>query len=534
MPATDVRLYTVLHKVKNTLNSYSFIDMAIFFIVVLFINRSTSLIAAMLRKAVSIIIFTLAVFIAWLLVNTFSFKSKQRHYPPVKKVEIPRTAVRNFAGLLNLPTVSYDDPPAIDTAAFNHLDSFLIENYTKIHEKLIKKTINRYSYIFKWEGADKTLSPVILTAHTDVVPAPDENADMWKAPPFAGRIVDKMIIGRGAIDDKANVAGILEAVEYLLKKGYEPQRTIYFAFGHDEEIGGNSGAADIVRELNKEGVRPAFVLDEGYAITEGLVPGILTPLAMIGIAEKGFVSFRLSIELTGGHSSMPGDETAIGVLTEAITRLKEHPFPARITEPVNLFMEYAGPEMRFAEKLVFANRGLLKRAIINAYLQSSATRPLVRTSMVPTVFHSGMKNNVIPLQAEAVINLRLLPGMSEEKAGERLRKIINDDRINIERLPFHSEPGKVAGTQTFGYETIDKSIKEVFPEVITAPNLVMSATDGRYYEEICDNVYRFVPIRINQDNINSIHGINEQIAVDDFEDAVRFYIRLIQNAGGSN
>ncbi|MCK5209761.1 MAG: M20/M25/M40 family metallo-hydrolase, partial [Cyclobacteriaceae bacterium] len=209
--------------------------------------------------------------------------------------------------------------------------------------------------------------------------------------------------------------------------------------------------------------------------------------------------------------------------------LESNPFPPEITEPVQQFLEFVGPEMRFQEKLVFANSGLFKSVIMGIYQQSSPGRAVIQTTMVPTVFNSGIKDNVIPSSASTTINFRILPGLSIEQLMRRVSGIIDDDRIEITLKDNHNEASKVSGTSSKGYSIIDQSIKEVFPDVITVPNLVIAATDGRYYGELCDNVYRFLPIRLNPDNIKAMHGINENIPVDEFEDAVRFYVQLIQN-----
>lgn len=483
----------------------------------------------MLKKILSFIIFILVTFVSYLLFNTYTFKSKQINYTPVEKIEISDSAIHHLSDAIKIKTISPEDPDDFDSLQFSDFIEFLTSTYPLVEKILTKKIISEYSIIYKWQGSNAQLQPVILAAHTDVVPVPEENVDNWTVPPFSGEIENGILWGRGTMDDKVSVIGILEAVEHLLREGHTPERTIYLAFGHDEEIGGLNGAKSIVNYLKQQGIRAEFALDEGFAITRGLVPGVLTDVALIGIAEKGFASLILSVEMDGGHSSMPNDETAIKVIANAITSLENNPFQAEITAPVQQFLEHVGPEMRFQEKLVFANSKLFNSIIIGIYQKTGPGRAVVQTTMVPTVFDSGVKDNVIPSTASATINFRILPGLTIAQLMHHVSEAINDERIQITLKEFHSEASKVSSTNSTSYSLINRSIKEIYPNMITVPNLVIAATDGRYYENISENVYRFLPIRLNPDNIKAMHGINENIPVDEFEDAVRFYVQLIQN-----
>lgn len=483
----------------------------------------------MFKKTLSFIIFIFVLSVAYLLYNVFSFSSKQIEYKEAERIEISDSAIHHLSKAITIKTISPENPVDFDSTQFVQFSNFLSATYPLIEENLIKNTINQFSYLYKWQGSDEQLKPAILLAHSDVVPVPEEDVKEWTAPPFSGDIKDGILWGRGTMDDKVSVIGILEAVEHLLKAGFKPKRTIYLAIGHDEEIGGQLGAKSIVKYLKQERIQAEFVLDEGFAITRGLVPGVLTDVALIGIAEKGFASLTLSVKLEGGHSSMPNSETAIKVIANAITKLENKPFAAEITEPVQQFLEHAGPEMRFQEELVFANSKLFRSIILGIYQKTNTGRALVQTTMVPTVFNSGIKDNGIPSSASATINFRILPGLSIDRLITHVSSVIDNDRIKISLKDFHSEASKVSSTSSESYSLIYKSIKEIFPTVITVPNLVIGATDGRYYEEISENVYRFLPIRLNLDNIKAIHGIDEKITVEEFEDAVRFYVQLLKN-----
>ena len=483
----------------------------------------------MLKKILSFIIFILVVFSAYLLFKTFSFKSKQINYEAAEIINISDSAIHHLARAIQIKTISPEDPQDFDSTQFYDFSFFMERAFPLVETHLEKTTINSFSFLYEWKGKNKQLKPVVLVAHLDVVPVPEEEIDEWNAPPFSGEIHDEILWGRGTMDDKVSVIGILEAVEHLIKEDFQPERTIYLAFGHDEEIGGLNGAQTIVKHMKEKGIAPEFVLDEGFAITRGLVPGVLTDVALIGIAEKGFASLTLSTELDGGHSSMPNEETAIKVIASAITKMENNPFPARITEPVQHFLEHVGPEMRFQEKLVFANNGLFKSVILGIYQQTGPGRAVVQTTMAPTVFNSGIKDNVIPSTASATINFRILPESSIDQVIQHVKNSIDDDKVEIRLNSFHSNPSKVSSTESKGYAIVNQSIKEIYPEVITVPNLVIGATDGRYYGEICDHIYRFIPIRMNPDNIKAMHGINENIPIDEFEDVVRFYVRLIEN-----
>ena len=367
-------------------------------------------------------------------------------------------------------------------------------------------------------------------AHLDVVPVIEENRTDWHHPPFGGQIVNDTLWGRGTIDDKIGVIGLLEATEELLKNNYQPQRTLYLSFGHDEEIGGLKGAKAIVNHLKAQGVEAEYVLDEGGTISQNIIPGITKDVALIGIAEKGYVSLALSVKKEGGHSSMPEKESAIDILSAALVKVKNNPFPAKLAGPTAGFIEYLGPEMKGLNRFIFTNRWLFESVITGVYEKTASGNALVRTTTAPTIFNAGVKDNIIPQNARATLNFRILPGENSTTVMERVEKLVDDPRIKIEKGRMQSEPSKVSQTDAFGFLQLQHTLAEVYPEALVAPFLVIAGTDAKHFEPLATNIYRFSPMIINPSNIKSFHGLNERIAVKDFKKAIHFYHRLIENS----
>jgi carboxypeptidase PM20D1 len=465
--------------------------------------------------------------------RTFMFSSKQPEIEPIAVFPVSDSAKYHLSEAISIPTISNEDPILFDSTSFDLFMRFMETTYPLVHSKLAVTPINTYSRIFYWEGTDPSLNPIILMGHLDVVPVAEENRSKWKEEPFGQTIKEGVIWGRGAIDDKISVIGNLEAVESLLAENYQPQRSIYLCFGHDEELGGVRGATSIVNYLEEQGVEAEFVMDEGFAVTQGLTPGVSQDVAMIGTAEKGFVSLTLKVNMEGGHSSMPKPESAIDMVSKAVIKLKENPFPAIITQPVEDFMMTTGPEMGFVQKMAFANLWLFKPLVIKTLEEFPSSNAMIRTTTAPTIIQGGVKENVIPYEAQATINFRLLPGTTIEDVKARVRDLIADDRITIEEGPFNSESPGSSPTDGFGYQMIRQTVHELFPNTLTTPNLVIGGTDSRYYYPISPNVYRFTPFYLNAETLKTFHGINERISVEDFETAVRYYTQLIRNSTGS-
>lgn len=471
----------------------------------------------------------LLLFIGYILVKTFTFTSQQLEVDPVSKIDIPEAAVERFTEALRIKTISHENAADFDSAAFESFNQLIRKNYPLVATRLDRKTFNRYSHLYTWHGTDDSLKPIVLMGHIDVVPI--ASPDQWTNDPFAGTVKDGIIWGRGTIDDKFSVIGILESIEMLLAENHDPERTIYLAFGHDEEVGGELGAVAIAKHLVDQGIEAEFVLDEGYAITQKLVPGVDPDLAFIGVAEKGSTTIELMVEQAGGHSSQPAPETAIDILASGVAALKDHPLEATISEAMHGFMDQVGPELGFVNKMAFANRGIFKSIIIGTYESASgAGNALVRTTTAPTIFEAGIKENVIPYYARAVVNFRIIPGQTADDVMQHVLTTIDDDRVQAKFYGFNTNPSPVSPMDSEGYDMINKTLKQTFDGVLTAPNLVIAATDSRHFTEVSKNVYRFVPYHINESNIQSFHGIDERIPVADYKDAIRFYRQLILNS----
>ncbi|MEO0899754.1 MAG: M20 family peptidase [Bacteroidota bacterium] len=482
----------------------------------------------LIGRLLLIILIGLLGLMGWIAYHTWQFSSIQQQVDPIAPIEISEAVVTHLSEALQFQTISNLDARLIDSSQFEGMKGFMADTYPLVDSLLEKKIFNDYGHLYKWQGSDPSLKPAILMGHIDVVPVPEENLPLWKQEPFSGKLADGDIWGRGAVDDKVNVIGLLEAAEYLLAKGFNPKRTLYFSFGHDEEVLGKLGAQAMVAYLKEQNVEPEFVLDEGYTLTKGLVPGVDGRVALIGIAEKGYCTIRISTSIKGGHSSMPSDETAIDVISTAIAKLNEHPFPERITYPMKAFMKNMGPEMPMLNRMAFGNYRIFEPLIMDIYSKTPAGAALVKTTMVPTIFHSGVKENVIPQVAKATFNFRLLPGDELESVMAHLKAYIDDERITYETVSYQP-PSPVSSDQTWSYTQLDKTIKEVFPKTLTSPNLVIGATDGRFFYEICDRVYRFAPYHLTPETLGMFHGTNERIGQEDFKDAVRFYVRLMEN-----
>lgn len=484
----------------------------------------------LLKKILLLIASTVLIFVVYLLFNYFNFKSTQINIEKIAVLKIDTLSKENFSKAIRIKTVSPENTVDFDSIQFHHFTRFLRNTYPLTDSILEKKTFNTFSFLYKWPGTNATLKPIVLMAHLDVVPVVKENIPSWKHDPFGGEIINDTIWGRGTIDDKVGVVAIMESLELLIKSDFMPERTIYIAFGHDEEIGGLRGAKTIAKYLKEEKIEAEFVLDEGGTIAQKLIPGIEKDVALIGIAEKGFVSLQLSVRLEGGHSSMPEKETAIDVLSNAIVKLKKNPFPAKISPPIDEFIKNLGPEMPFVNKLVFANKSIFESIITGIYEKSASGNALVRTTTSPTIFTSGTKENSIPLTANATINFRIIPGETSATVINSVKQNINDDRVTIKPNAFVSEPSKVSSTNSFGYKILHKTISQIHPTTIVAPYLVVAATDSRHFNTISNNIYRFSITKLNKGNIKSFHGLNERLPLSDFENSIRFYHQLIKNS----
>ena len=459
---------------------------------------------------------------AVLLFNTLSLTSRQVAPEELQKPDIPETVFNNLAGAVQYRTISFSEDAQPDSAAFLGFHRYLERTFPLIHQNLRLEKVNEYSLLYTWEGSDPAEKPVILMSHQDVVPVDQPTLGDWEAGPFEGKITDTHIIGRGTMDDKGSLMAVMESIEMLLKEGYRPSRTLYLAFGHDEEVGGQNGAARIASLLAEKGVQAALTLDEGGFIAEDLVPGIESPVAMVNLAEKGFASFRLIVETRGGHSSQPPKDNTIGMLARAIVELEGNQLPYKLVKPIDYQFEYMGAELPFFKKLAFANPWLFKKPILEALN--------AHTTTAPTIIEGGIKNNVIPTVAEATINFRILPGETITSVQSHIQQTVGD-KIKVEPVGFLTNPSPVSGIDSEAFKTLEKTIRSVFPNTIVVPGLVGGGTDARYFYKVSDDVYRFYPIRIGPDSMTRFHGIDEKISKENYLEIIEFTYQLIRKMG---
>jgi carboxypeptidase PM20D1 len=481
----------------------------------------------LVRRGLLLLGLTAGSLLGVMLVRTASYGKAGSEVDPAPRAAIPEGAAGRLAGAIRIPTVSRE-AGGIDGDAFRALHAYLRAAFPRTHAELRREVVAGYSLLYTWPGSDPSLTPILLLGHLDVVPVEPGTESQWQEDPFGGRVADGFIWGRGAIDNKSAVVGILEAIELLISEGFRPERTVHLAFGHDEEAGGRGGAKVIAELLRSRGVELEMVLDEGGVIADGVLAGLSTPVALVGIAEKGFVSVDLRTRAAGGHSSLPPAETAIGILASAMARLEKNPMEARLDGATRQLFERIGPAFPFVQRFIFANLWLSKMVVTSKLEAGPATNAMIRTTAAATLIQGGTKDNVLPTQARAVVNFRILPGDSVAGVLEHVRRTVDDPRVEVTiGGRFSAEPSAVSSTQSESFRRLERAIGRALPGVLVAPYQVVVATDSRYFEDLSGGVFRFLPIPMTPEDLKRMHGVNERIEAARYEDAIRFYRQLL-------
>lgn len=431
-----------------------------------------------------------------------------------------------LAEAVRFKTISYQDIAKQDSREFQRFHQFLRESYPRVFSQLSVEVVNDYSLLIQWRGENGELAPVLFTAHMDVVPVEPGTLNAWQYPPFAGVIANGHIYGRGTLDDKQGLLGLLEAAEQLLQESYVPQRTVVFAFGHDEEVSGTQGAAKLAGRIQELGLRFEWVVDEGGFLVKDHPLLSDQVVALVNTAEKGYLTLTLAVEGEGGHSANPPEISTIGRLANAVAAIEAAPFSPKLVEPVRAMLEALAPHVGQPERFLFSNLWL-GSSLITSYLGSdNVMGGYVRTTGALTMFNAGIKENVVPQKAEAVVNFRLLPGDSPEKVVEAVEAIIDDPLVKISIDSWGKSPS-VADHNGSGFGVIEASVQAIYPGVLVVPSLLVASTDMRHYVDLADNHYRFNGILVDVEQISAVHGTNEYLSVVSYEKSIDLARQMI-------
>ena len=471
-----------------------------------------------------IILGVVALFLAVLFLRALTFKPKKQPQCQTDAVSFDKdAAVDALQKIVQCKTISYNDPALEDDAEFKKLIDLLPNLYPNVFSACEYKQLPDRALLLRWPGKAAD-APSVMMSHYDVVPVDEEK---WEKPPFSGIIEDGILWGRGTLDTKVTMNAALSAANALIAQGFVPENDVYFAFSGGEEING-MGAVNIVNYFKEQGITPALVVDEGGAVVKDVFPGVKQPSAMIGIAEKGMINVRYSVQSGGGHASAPPVKTPITTLSKACRSIIDHPFKMYINKPAGEMFDTLARHSNLLYKLIFANLWCFKPVLDLICRKSGGEmNALVRTTTAFTMAEGSNARNVIPTEAAFVSNMRLNPCDSVAGAVEYLKKTVNDDSVTITVLESN-EPSRISETHCPAWDKVASAVAGTWPGCIVTPYLMVQCSDSRHYGCISDHVYRFSAMDLTSAERKSIHGNNEKIRLECIHRSVEFYIRLIK------
>jgi len=471
----------------------------------------------------------LGILILAMLINTLQLETRQPAAGTPATISIDAdAAAERLAHLVRLRTLASDTNPE----PFHKLADTLTRQWPSVYQSLTRVHVNAHSQVLVWPGRNDALPPLLLLAHLDVVPA---DAQRWQQPPFDGAIVDNEIWGRGTLDDKGSAAAILEAIAALQQTGFTPRRTLIVAFGYDEETGGERGAKAVAAWLEHEQITPWLVLDEGGFVLENSPLPTDAPVALVGVAEKGYLSVEVSAFALSGHSSMPPRDLAIFRLARALQRIEANPFPMSLDGPSGATFAWLAPDMRWPEKVLFANRWAFEPLIVSQLARTPSGAALLHTTQAPTLLSAGIKDNVLPETASATINFRVHPRDNADAILEHLRQSIDDPAIELTPLNAFSHASlQPSDWHSPVFARLATVIRSSFPDAQVAPYQMVAATDARHFRALTDQVYRFLPFRLDNSELSRLHGRDERISIASYVEAVNFYATLIMQSSADD
>ncbi|SHF16334.1 M20/M25/M40 family metallo-hydrolase [Chryseobacterium vrystaatense] len=507
-----------------------------------------------MKKFLLVILGILVILVAVLLIKTYTYPFKKNTagnsegWKPVKN----DSAVMRLSGGIKIPTVSTGSLGEFNYTPFDHFKEYLKTSYPLVYQNTENNEVNTHALVFRLKGSDPSLEPILFLSHIDVVPPgdadvknkeqnifrPDDQplppvskvAEDWDFEPFSGTVANGRIYGRGAIDMKGMLFSLMESMNMMVKSKKIPKRDIYLAFGFDEEVGGQKGAIQIADYFKKKGLKFDAVYDEGGLIMQkGNVAGIDSDVAVVGCAEKGFLSAKIKVKGLGGHSSMPPMESAIGKAAVIMQRLEDHQMKPNITPLIKEFFDNIGGAMPFSNRLAIANQWLLKPVLLSQLTKNNTTNALVRTTTALTMMKGSDGTNVLSPEVEFVVNFRLLPGNTAKEVREHIAKATEGFDVEVEEIDNTREASAVSPTNTQAYQLIEAGVKEINPGAIVTPYLTMAGTDAYKYQIVSKNIYRFMPVKINSSEQQSIHSTNEYISIENYMKMIHYFEYMMMN-----
>ena len=466
----------------------------------------------------------LVILIAVILIRTLRFvPAKQDGAIPEAISVDSEKATRDLAEMIKCKTISHRDSTLDDEAEFERFEKLLPTLFPAVFANCDYEKVGERGILIRWKGNSPD-SPSVFMSHYDVVNV--EAAD-WQKPAFDSILEDGYLWGRGTLDTKGTLNGILQAAESLIKEGFVPKNDVYFAFGGNEEVNGN-GSYGIVQLFKERGITPGLVLDEGGAVCTGVFPGVKKPIALIGTGEKGQLNIQYTVKGGGGHSSSPKANGPIIRLSRACLNVEKSAFKYTLSSPTAQLFDTAGRHSNFLYRMIFANQWIFGGVLgIYSKLAGGEFNAIVRTTTAFTQMSGSKGQNVIPAVATMVSNHRIIPGENVESVVAHVTKAVNDDKVQVSVING-VDPSVISRTDCEAYERVRSTVAETWQDTVVTPYLMVAGSDSRHWGEISDKVYRFSAMALSKEERGMIHGNDERIPVETIARTVEFFARIMK------